>query len=311
MKRQIFLNKNSFLLALLLLSISSYCQQNPQYTQYMYNTMSINPGYTGSLGTLDAVLIYRDQWVGIEGAPVSQNLGIHSPLRNEKIGIGLNLQNDKIGPAKEFYADANFSYSLQLSPTVKMGLGLKGGVKIFNVDFSKGTFENPGSDPLNRNVENKLTTTLGAGAYMYADNWYLGFSVPDFITNKYYDDIEQSVAEEEIQYFLIGGYVFDLSPSLRFKPAFLAKYLDGFPIVVDVSANFLIMDQFSVGASYRYEDSVSGLAGVNFLEGFFVGYSYDYTTSNLSQFNSGSHEIVLLYNLDLLGKGYNKSPRFF
>lgn len=310
MKRQIFLNKNSFLLALLLLSISSYCQQNPQYTQYMYNTMSINPGYTGSLGTLDAVLIYRDQWVGIEGAPVSQNLGIHSPLRNEKIGIGLNLQNDKIGPAKEFYADANFSYSLQLSPTVKMGLGLKGGVKIFNVDFSKGTFENPGSDPLNRNVENKLTTTLGAGAYMYADNWYLGFSVPDFITNKYYDDIEQSVAEEEIQYFLIGGYVFDLSPSLRFKPAFLAKYLDGFPIVVDVSANFLIMDQFSVGASYRYEDSVSGLAGINFMEGFFVGYSYDYTLTDLSNYNSGTHEIVLRYTLFEKNRRIN-SPRYF
>lgn len=310
MKLQMFLNRNSFLLIVLLISISSYCQQNPQYTQYMYNTMSINPGYTGSLGTLDAVLTYRNQWVGIDGAPVTQNLGIHSPLRNEKIGIGLNLQNDKIGPAKEFYADVNFSYTLQLSPTLKLGLGLKGGAKIFNVDFSLGTFEDPENDPLNKNIDNKLTTTLGAGAYLYATNWYLGFSVPDFITNKYYDDVEQAVAEEEIQYYLIGGYVFELSPSLKFKPAVLAKYLQGFPIVVDVSANFLILDQFSVGASYRYEDSVSGLAGINFLQSFFVGYSYDYTLTDLSDYNSGTHEIVLRYTLFNKNKRIN-SPRYF
>jgi type IX secretion system PorP/SprF family membrane protein len=276
----------------------------------MYNTMSINPGYTGSLGTLDAVVTYRDQWVGIDGAPTTQNLGIHSPLRNEKIGVGLNIQNDEIGPAKEFYADANFSYSLQLSPTLKMGLGLKAGAKIFNLDFSRGTFQNSGNDPLNRNIENKLTTTVGAGAYMYSDNWYLGLSVPDFITNKYYDDIEQSVAEEQIQYFLIGGYVFDLSPTLKFKPAFLAKYLDGFPLVVDVSANFLIMDQFSLGASYRYDDSFSGLAGVNFLQNFFVGYSYDYTLTDLNKYNSGTHEIVLRYTLFEKTKRIN-SPRYF
>lgn len=309
MKLQLFLTRNIFLLASLLTTTCVLSQQNPQYTQYMYNTMSINPGYTGSLGTLDGVLTYRDQWTGIDGAPVTQNLGVHSPLRNEKIGLGLNIQNDKIGPAKEFYADANFSYTLQVSPTLKLGLGLKGGVKIFNVDFSMGTFENP-VDPLNKNIENKLNTTLGAGAYLYSNNWYLGFSVPDLITNKYYDDVEQAVAEEEIQYYLIGGYVFDLSPSLRFKPAFLAKYLEGFPLVVDVSANFLIMDQFSVGASYRYEDSVSGLAGVNFLEGFFVGYSYDYTLTDLSKYNSGTHEIVLRYTLFQKNKKIN-SPRYF
>ncbi|MBT0606694.1 PorP/SprF family type IX secretion system membrane protein [Aequorivita echinoideorum] len=287
-----------------------HAQQDPQYTQYMYNTMSINPGYAGSLGTLDVVGLYRDQWVGIDGAPVTQNLGIHSPLRNEKIGLGLNLQNDKIGPANEFHADVNFSYTLQVNSTLKLGLGLKGGAKIFNVDFSKGNFENPGIDPLSQNIENSVSTTLGAGAYLYSDNWYLGLSVPDFITNKFYDDIEQSVAEEEIQYYLIGGYVFDLSPSLRFKPTVLAKYLHGFPLVVDVSANFLFMEQFSVGASYRYDDAISGLAGVNFLEGFFVGYSYDYTLTDLSNYNSGTHEIILRYSLPQKNKRIN-SPRYF
>ncbi|WP_347373224.1 type IX secretion system membrane protein PorP/SprF [Aequorivita sp. Q41] len=310
MKLHISLKTINCLVVALVLAMSSYAQQNPQYTQYMYNTMSINPGYTGSMGTLDAVLTYRDQWVGIDGAPVSQNFGIHSPLSNEKIGLGLNLQNDEIGPAQEMYADANFSYTLQVSSTLKLGLGLKAGAKIFNVDFSKGTFENPGGDPLNQNIDNKLTTALGAGAYLYSEKWYLGLSVPDFISNKYYDDIEESVAEEEIQYYLIGGYVFELSPSLKFKPAFLAKYVQNTPFVVDVSANFLIMDQFSLGASYRYEDSVSGLAGVNFMKGFFVGYSYDYTLTDLSDYNSGSHEIVLRYTIPQKNKKVN-SPRYF
>jgi type IX secretion system PorP/SprF family membrane protein len=310
MKLQSFINKKTLSILLLVFVMQSYSQNNPQYTQYMYNTMSINPGYTGSLGTLDVVGIYRDQWVGIDGAPVSQNLGIHSPLRNEKLGLGLNVQNDKIGPANEFYADANFSYTLQMSATMKLGLGIKAGAKLFNVDFSKGTFEDPNNDPLNENVKNKLTTTLGAGAFLYSDNWYLGLSVPDFISNKYYDDVDQSVAKEEIQYYLIGGYVFDLSPQLRFKPTVLAKYLHGFPLVVDVSANFLIMDRFSVGASYRYDDSVSGLAGINFLQGFFVGYSYDYTLTDLSDYNSGTHEIILRFTLPQRNKRIN-SPRYF
>lgn len=310
MKLQIFLNPLKYLILALVFTLTSQAQQNPQYTQYMYNPMSINPGYTGSLGTFDAVVSYRDQWTGIDGAPVTQNLGVHSPLRNEKIGLGLNLQNDKIGPATEFYADVNFSYTLQVNSTLKLGLGLKGGAKLFNVDFSKGTFQNPGADPLNSSIKNRVSTTIGAGAYLYSDNWYLGLSIPDFIQNKYYDDIKNSVAEEELQYFLIAGYVFELSPSLKFKPAVLAKYLHGFPLVVDVSANFLILDQFSIGASYRYEDAVSGLAGVNFLQGFFVGYSYDYTTTDLSDYNSGTHEIVLRYTLPNRNKRIN-SPRFF
>lgn len=310
MKLKLPIDTFKCLIPVLFISLATQAQQDPQYTQYMYNTMSINPGYTGSIGTLDAVATYRNQWTGIDGAPDTQNLGVHSPLRNEKIGIGLNLQSDKIGPASEFYADVNFSYTLQMSSTVKLGLGLKAGAKIFNVDFSKGTFENPGADPLNVNIDNKLSTVIGAGAYLYSDTWYVGLSVPDFIKNKYYDDVEEAVADEEIQYYLIGGYVFEVSPSLKFKPAVLAKYLHGFPLVVDVSANFLILDQFAVGASYRYEDAVSALAGFHFLQGFFAGYSYDYTLTDLSDYNSGTHEIILRYTLPLKNKRIN-SPRFF
>ncbi len=308
--------KNSYqrkLLICLIIAVYVYCtstaQNSPQYTQYMYNTMSVNPGYAGSLGTLDIVGTYRSQWVGLDGAPKTQNLGIHSPVSGDKIGLGLNVESDKLGPASQFFVDGNFSYTLQVSSTIKLALGVKGGFKIFNVDFSKGSFQNP-DDPLNMNIEDRLTPTIGAGGYMYSENWYFGLSVPDFITNKFYDDVEQAVAEEEIQFFVIAGYVFELNPQLKFKPALLTKYLSGFPIVVDVSANFLLYDRFTLGAAYRYDDALSGLTGITVLDGLFVGYSFDYTLTDLSNYNNGTHEIVLRYTIPQKSKRIN-SPRFF
>ncbi|MGJ8667244.1 MAG: PorP/SprF family type IX secretion system membrane protein [Patiriisocius sp.] len=309
MNLYILLNRKIVLPALMLASTVVFAQQNPQYSQYLYNTMSINPGYTGSLETLDIVASYRNQWMGIDGAPITQNFGIHTPLRNDKIGIGLNIENDKIGPANQFYVDGNFSYTLKLNSTLKLGLGLKAGAKIFNVDFSRGEFQNE-NDPANMNVNNMTSTILGAGGYLYTDNWYLGFSVPDFITNRYFDDVEQAIGEEEIQYFLIGGYVFEVNPDLKFKPTFLAKYLEGFPFVVDVSANFLIKEKFSIGVAYRYEDAISALAGIEITNGIFIGYSYDYTFTDLTNYNSGTHEIVLRYTLPKKNRRIN-SPRFF
>ncbi|WP_203295723.1 PorP/SprF family type IX secretion system membrane protein [Luteirhabdus pelagi] len=300
----------SIILVTLLSSTQGFSQQDAQYTQYLYNTMSINPAYAGSLQTLDIVGTYRDQWVGIDGAPTTQNLGIHSALRNEKIGLGLNVSHDKLGPSREVLVNGNFSYRLQLTPTLKLRLGLKAGADILNVDFTEGQFQNPNDPVLGRNVDNRTTLTLGAGGYLYTDSWYLGLSVPDFITNDFYDDMDQSVSKEELQYYLIGGYVFDLSPNFRFKPAFLMKYLEGAPLVVDVSANILFRNQFTFGVSYRYEDAVSGVAGIQVFPSIFVGYSYDYTLTELNDVNNGTHEIVLRFTLNERNKNIN-SPRFF
>lgn len=304
------LHKAQLLIVFLLCSYFVSAQHQPQYTQYMYNTMSINPAYTGSLGTLDIVGTYRSQWVGVDGAPVTQNLGIHSPLNFNRVGVGFNLQNDALGPANQLFANANFSYSLQVSPTKQLAFGLKAGIKLFNVDFSRGTFQTPGDPLLSENIENRFTPTLGVGVYLYSDNWYVGFSVPDFATSDYFDDNNQAVAKEELQYYLIGGYVFDLSSQLKFKPAFLAKYTHGLPIVADFSANFLYLERFSLGASYRYQDAISLLAGFQVNDPFFVGYSYDYTTTGFSNYNSGSHEIIVRFTLPQKNKRIN-SPRYF
>ncbi|MDC7993569.1 PorP/SprF family type IX secretion system membrane protein [Altibacter sp. HG106] len=299
-----------FLLSILWISSKAAAQQDPQYTQYLYNTMSINPAYAGSLETLDVVGTYRDQWVGIDGAPNTQNLGIHTPLRNEKIGVGINISHDRLGPSREVLINGNFSYKLQLSPTLKLGLGIKAGADFLDIDFSEGIFQDPNDPVLNTNVDNRTTLTLGTGAYLYSNNWYLGLSVPDFITDSFYDNMDQSVSEEELQYYMIGGYVFDVSTDFRLKPAFLLKYLRNTPIVVDVSANVLYRDRLTFGVSYRYEDAISGIVGVQVIPSVFVGYSYDYTLTDLSDFNDGTHEIVLRFTLVKQSKRIN-SPRFF
>ncbi|MAT89500.1 MAG: hypothetical protein CMC35_02305 [Flavobacteriaceae bacterium] len=299
-----------FAVMLLWFTPTAKAQQDPQYTQYLYNTMSINPAYAGSLEALDVVGTYRDQWVGIDGAPNTQNLGIHTPLRNDRIGLGINISHDRLGPSREVLINGNFSYKLQLSPTLKLGLGLKAGVNFLNVDFSEGQFQDPNDPVLNTNVDNRTTLTLGTGAYLYSNNWYLGLSVPDFITDSFYDNMDQSISEEELQYYLIGGYVFDLSTDFRLKPAFLLKYLRNTPIVVDVSANVLYRERITFGVSYRYEDAISGVVGFQIIPSVFVGYSYDYTLTDLGDFNDGTHEIVLRFTLVKQSKRIN-SPRFF
>lgn len=285
-------------------------QQDPQYTQYMYNTMMVNPGYTGSPGTLEANLIYRSQWVGVDGAPETQSFGIHSPLRNENIGVGLNVVNDKIGPANQLYFNANFSYTIRTGYNTELAFGIKGGMKVMNIDFSKGTYYNPVDDLLNQNIDGKILPTVGAGLYFYSDKWYVGFSIPNFLKTDYYDYRKESVLSNRLHYYIIGGYVFDLSPSIKFKPATMIRIVDGAPTTVNVSANFLFRELLTVGVSYRYDHTVNALVGIEIFNSFFVGYSYDFGTSDFRKYNDGSHEIILRYHIPMKSKRI-KSPRFF
>lgn len=298
---------------ILICSFITFCvsaQQDPQYTQYMYNTMAVNPAYAGSTGSLEATLLHRSQWVGISGAPETQSFSIHGPLSNEKIGLGLSVVNDKIGPSNELYLDGNFSYSIPLGYEKRLAFGLKTGMRMLNVDWSKGTYYNNNDVLLNQNIENQAKLAVGAGVYYYTDKWYLGLSVPSFIQSNYYDDVQESVNYDRLHYFLMGGYVFDLNSNLKFKPAFLVKAVSGAPLTADVSANFMIAEKFVIGGAYRTDDSVSILAGFQISKSFFIGYSFDYTISELNKYNDGSHEIILRYSFNK-GESKIKSPRFF
>lgn len=294
----------------LMFAISGNAQQDPGYTQYMYNPLVINSGYTGSTGTLEAVLIHRSQWVGIEGAPSTQSFTIHSPLSNEKLGLGFSAVQDKLGPSREIYLDGNFSYTLDLSYNTKLAFGLKAGARILNIDWSRGRFYDEADALLNQNIDNKFIPQIGAGVYLYSDKWYVGASVPSFIKSDYYDDIAEEVDPDRLHFYLIGGYVFDLTDNLKFKPAVLGRAVSGAPVEFDLSANFMFMEKFVLGAAYRYDDSVSALAGFQISRDFFIGYAYDFTTSELNKYNDGTHEIMLRFQANKKTSQI-KSPRFF
>jgi type IX secretion system PorP/SprF family membrane protein len=304
--------KKRFSLLLLMAGLTAFAQQEPQYTQYMYNTLTVNPGYTGSPGVLQANLLHRSQWVGISGAPQTQAFSIHSPWSQyyEQIGVGLSVVNDRLGPSDEVYADANFSYSLKMGEEGKLAFGLKAGVRVLSVDWSRGRYYQEGDPLLNTNINNKINPTIGAGIYYYTDNWYAGISVPNFIQNNYYDDVQETVMADRLHYYVIGGYVFTLNENLKFKPAVLGKVVSGAPITVDASANFLLQDVVTLGAAYRWDDAVSGLIGIQVTRNFFVGYSYDYSITDLQKYNNGSHEFMVRFELAPKTNRI-KSVRFF
>lgn len=294
----------------LILTLDGNAQQDPGYTQYMYNPLVINPGYTGSTGTLEAVLLHRSQWVGIEGAPETQSLTVHSPLANEKLGLGFSAVQDQLGPSRDIYLNGNFSYTINLSHETNLAFGIKAGARMLNIDWSKGRFYDEADALLNQNIDNKFIPQIGAGAFLYRENWYVGLSVPNFIRSDYYDDIAEEVDPDRMHYYLTAGYVWDISDNLKFKPAVLARVVSGAPVEFDVSANFMFMEKFVLGAAYRFDDSVSVLAGFQLSRDFFIGYAYDYTTSDLTKYNDGTHEILLRFQMNKKTSQI-KSPRFF
>ncbi|KAB5490819.1 MULTISPECIES: type IX secretion system membrane protein PorP/SprF [Flagellimonas] len=269
-------------------------QQDPQFTQYMYNTMSVNPAYAGSQGHLTALLMHRSQWVGINGAPNTQVLAVDSPLEN-KIGVGGVLAHDALGPSSEIFVDGNVSYTIQLDSTNRqLSFGLKLGGRIFDVDFSKGLTENPDM-AFQDNLKSKFFPTIGAGFYYHTKKGYLGFAVPNFFSQKHYDGEEQEIAAERLHYYWIGGTFMDITADVVLKPAFFVKWVPGAPMIADISASALIKETFTVGLAYRWDDSFSTLLGMQINPNLSAGYAYDLTSSNLASYTGGSHEIFLRY----------------
>ncbi|MGJ8734946.1 MAG: PorP/SprF family type IX secretion system membrane protein [Cellulophaga sp.] len=318
MKHLNIYHKIAALLSLTFLSLQSFAQQDPQFTQYMYNMSIINPAYaTAQESILNLGGLYRTQWVGVEGAPKTGTFFAHTPI-NEKIEMGISFTNDNIGDVvseNNIYAD--FAYVLRVGFQAKLSLGLKAGFTLFDVNFDGFNLQsgNVSTDvAFNENV-NKTFPNLGIGAFYFTENYYIGLSAPNLLTTKHIETENgiKSTGVQDIHYFLTGGYVFDINRDLKFKPAFMAKSVRGAPLAVDITANVLFNDRFEVGLGYRLDDAISGLASFRVTPDLKIGYAYDFTTSNLGDFNSGSHEIFILFDIDLFGLkgGYDRSPRFF
>lgn len=284
-------------------------QQDSQYSQYMYNTVNINPGYAGSRGMLSAFGMYRAQWVGLDGAPETLNFSVNSPIGLKRVGLGINFVSDRVGPSSEDNITADFSYSIPIFNTdTKLSFGLKAGLNMFNLDVNKLSLENP--NDVNFISRNFTSPIVGLGFYLHSNKWYLGLSTPNMLETEHYDEIAISTATEKMHLYAIGGYIFNLNQDVKFKPALLIKAVSGAPLAVDFSANFQIYNDFTLGASYRFDAAVGALAAFNISDEIMVGYAYDYDTTSLTHYNSGSHEIFLRFELGT--RTSNKvNPRFF
>jgi len=294
-------------------------QQDAQYTQYMFNTLSVNPAYAGSRGQLSAAALYRSQWVGLEGAPETFTLNLHSPIRNSKLGYGISVVQDNIGNGvvSETYLDAVISYTIDVSLEGKLSFGLKAGGNLLDLDFN--SLRNFDVEPVNvDNIENRFSPNVGLGLYYHTNKFYAGLSAPNLLQTEHFDNSRalandvQFLSRERINFYMITGYVFDLGGNLKFKPALLTKVVGGAPLQVDVSANFLFNDKFSLGGAYRWDAAVSGLVGFQISDQLMLGLAYDRETTQLggAQFNDGSFEVFLRFELV---KSFQRlvSPRFF
>ena len=307
----------TFILLILLGSFSGMAQQDPQYTQYMYNTQIVNPAYAGSRDALSFGLLYRTQWVGLEGAPQSATFTANTPIGAlDNMGLGISIVRDELGPAVESNVNIDYSYTINTSDNAEVSFGLKAGLDLLDVDFTKLNIFDPTDPRFQNNIDNRLQPQIGAGVYYNTDRFYAGLSVPNFLNTKHFDEgslanIEkETIAAERLHYFLIAGYVFDLSDSVKFKPATLVKAVSGSPLQWDVSANFLINEKFTLGAAYRWSAALSGLVGFQASDEIFIGFGYDFQTTDLEDYSDGSYEIMLRFDV------FNKpervlTPRFF
>ena len=305
--------KNIYIIAIVALSLFTevQAQQDPHYTQYMYNMSVINPAYAGSKEGISAGVLYRKQWVEIEDAPTTGTFFIHSPV-GKNVGLGLSVISDKIGPVEEnnFYGD--FSYTLNLGGEHRLAFGLKAGLTMHKIDFNSifPTLPDIGDDVFGQGNPNETFLNLGTGLFYYTNKYYFAFSVPNMIRSNYLDFDGRQYGTEDLHYFFTGGYVFDINPNLKFKPFAMVKSSFNAPLSLDVSTNFMIYDKLELGATYRLEDSFGAMVNFAVTPNLRIGYAYDHIMSDLNVVTPSSHEIMILYDFNL-SKKVSQSPRYF
>ncbi|MEN8838996.1 MAG: type IX secretion system membrane protein PorP/SprF [Flavobacteriales bacterium] len=286
-------------------------QQDAQYSMYMFNPLSINPAYAGSRDALSITSLGRNQWVNIDGAPTTATLSIHTPLRYEAVSLGLSLIQDQIGPTKTTGIYADVSYRFQVSKNSRLSFGLKGGTDIFSADFGNLRVRDESDEQYFTPIQNQLMPNFGFGVYLHSDDYYVGLTAPKIIKNQLEGATVNDLAStQDRHFFLTAGKTFKVNSVIDVVPSFIAKAVEDAPLSLDVNVNFMFYDKLWIGGGYRFGDSFIGNIVYHFTPQFRAGYAYDYTTSELSNYNTGSHEIMINYDLDFLGKGF-KTPRRF
>lgn len=319
MKRKLNITKGLGILFLMVSGLLSNAQQDPMYTQYMFNTQTINPAYAGTWESFSFMVLARQQWAGLEGAPQTYTFSMQAPLKNERVALGLNLISDVVGLEKRFYMFSDYSYLLPINEGMKLRLGLKGGFTNYSNNLTEYITNVPGSgiiDPsFQGEIDRKFVPNFGIGGFLYGKKYYAGFSIPKILSHDFENNYNNlSVNAEMRHYFFIAGLIFDLGQNVKFKPTMLTKATfsseSGAPVELDLTANFLIKEKFWLGAMFRTGDSFGFIAQWIIDKKLRIGYSYDYTTSNLQNFHNGSHEIMISYEMRFLKEMF-ASPRYF
>ena len=303
--------KNIYILPFLLVLLyfqDITAQQDPQYTQYMYNMNVVNPAYAGSKETLSITGLYRKQWSGLDGAPETITFSGHSPV-GDKVGLGLSAIKDELGPVKETNVFVDFSYTLQVSDNLKLALGIKAGASFHDVGLVGLELQDP-NDPFFSNDISNTYPNVGAGAFFYGDNFYVGLSVPNLLNSVHLEENGLKIGSETNHYFATAGYVFQVSDNVKLKPSVMAKSAFDAPLSIDGNLNALFYEKFEIGASYRLDDSFSGLVGFQATPNIRIGYAYDHVISDLDAVASASHEVILTFDL-IFKKKSLRSPRYF
>lgn len=293
-------------------SRQGYAQQNPLFTQYMFNGLVINPAYTGSHESMTATAAVRSQWNGLRGAPETQVASIHSPLKLSRSAAGAMFVHDKVSVINQYMVYGTYAYRIPVSKHGKLSVGAQAGVTYYQANLSDLNIitQNNQQDLIFAQNETRVLPNLGIGAYYYSKKSYVGLSLPTLINNRWNNQNENTKARQKRHYFLSAGHVFTLNRSLKLKPNVLLKWVEGGAFQYDLNANMLIQETLWVGVSYRMKDSVDGLLELNISNHLSLGYSYGYPISSLAAVQTGTHEVVLNYRISR-NKHIVFSPRYF
>jgi len=298
------------IMLLLLAANVTRAQQDPMFTQYNFNTQTINPAYAGTWESMGFLVLGRYQWVGMSGGPTTYTFSMQSPTRNQNVAWGLNVVNDNIGREKHLSLMGDYSYRLRVSDQSFLRLGLKAGITNYSNPLNE--YKQYPEDQVDTydNIDARYIPNFGVGAFLYSDRYYLGLSVPKILQTTFNNKYSNYSSYAEMRhFFLIGGYVFNLSHDLKFKPTFLTKVAAGAPVELDLTANFLIMDKIWFGAMYRTGDSYGFLTQWIFDKKLRIGYAVDFTTTKLRGYTNGTHELMVSYEIGVRRKW--STPRMF
>lgn len=303
------MKKSIKIMAILLLSGWSFGQQEAQYTQYLDNMLYYNPAYAGSRDMLNFTALHRQQWVGIDGAPMTTSFSMHSPLRYQSLGLGFSLLNDKVGPTNSTWLNGDVSYSLRFKKHKgRLSFGVKGGLNILNGDLAGLIKQDNADATLNVRYKNELKPNVGFGIYYHSTQWFVGLSSPRLIQTRL-DAGGLYYVDQRHYYLTVGGYI-NASRMLKIRPSVMFKMTEHAPFALDGSLAFIFYDKLWLGANYRLKESVGAIVQFQLSNQFKIGYAYDLTTTRLMKYNGGSHELLLSYDLLFKQKSIN-SPRYF